>query len=63
MEWKHPRSLQLKIFKMGESVGKGMVMVLLDCKGVLLVDFMAKSITINAASYCATLEWLQAAIK
>ena len=53
----------MKIFKMGESVGKGMVMVLLDCKGVLLVDFMAKSITINAASYCATLEWLQAAIK
>jgi hypothetical protein len=48
---------------MGESVGKVMVMVLLDCKGVLLVDFMEKGATINAASYCAILEWLQAAIK
>jgi transposase len=40
-----------------------MVMVLLDCKGVLLVDFMEKGTTINAASYCATLEWLREAIK
>jgi hypothetical protein len=48
---------------MGESVSKVMVMVLLDCKGVLLVDFMEKGITINAASYCATVEWLREAIK
>jgi hypothetical protein len=43
---------------MGKSVGKVMVMVLLDCKGVLLVDFMEKGTTINASSYCATPEWL-----
>jgi len=47
-----------KKFKMDESVGKMMVMVFLDCKGVLLVDFMEKGTTINAASYCATQEWL-----
>jgi hypothetical protein len=45
-----------KKFKMGESVGKVMVMVFLDCKGVLLVDFMEKGTTINVSSYCATLE-------
>ena len=40
-----------------------MVMVFLDCKSVLLVDFMEKGTTISAASYCATQEWLRAAIK
>jgi hypothetical protein len=45
-------------FKTGKSVGKVMVTVLQDCKGVMLVDFMEKGTTINAASYCATLELL-----
>jgi hypothetical protein len=41
-------------FKMGKCAGKLMAMVFWDCKGVLLVDFMEKGPTINAASYCAT---------
>jgi hypothetical protein len=43
--------------------GKVMAMEFWDRKGVLLVDFMEKGTTINAASYCATLERLRAAIK
>jgi hypothetical protein len=48
---------------MVKSAGKVMATVFWDHRGVLLVDFMEKGTTINAASYCATLEWLQAAIK
>jgi len=45
-------------FKMGISAGKVMSTVFCDHKGVLLVDFMEKSATINAVSNCATLEML-----
>jgi hypothetical protein len=34
-----------------------------DHRGVLLVEFMEKGTTINAASYCATLERLKTTIK
>jgi hypothetical protein len=58
MEWKHPGSPRLKKFNMVKSADKVMAKVFWDSKGVLLVDFMEKGTTINAASYCATLEWL-----
>jgi hypothetical protein len=48
---------------MVKSAGKVVAMVFWDRKGILLVDFMEKGTIINAASYCATLEWLQAAIE
>ena len=48
---------------MGKSAGKLMATVFWDHKGVLLVDFMERGTTINAGSYCATLERLRAAIK
>jgi hypothetical protein len=48
---------------MVKSAGKVMATVFWDCKGVPRVDFMEKGKTINAASYCATVEWLRAAIK
>ena len=40
-----------------------MATVFWDHKGVLSVDFMERGTTINAGSYCATLERLRAAIK
>lgn len=49
--------------KMVKSAGKVMARVLWDRKAVLLVDFMEKGTKINAASYCASLELLRAAIK
>ena len=63
VEWKPPWSPWSKKFKMGISAGKVMSVVFWDHKGVLLVDFMEKSTTINAVSNCATLEMLWAAIK
>jgi hypothetical protein len=54
IEWNHPVSLGSKKFKMGKPAGKLMAMVFWDRKGVLLMDFMEKGPTINAASYCAT---------
>jgi histone-lysine N-methyltransferase SETMAR len=63
MEWKHLGSPRSKKFKMVKSAGKVMATVFWDGKGVLLVDFMEKGTTINAASYCANLEQLQTAIK
>jgi hypothetical protein len=48
---------------MVKSADKVMATLFWDRKGVLLVDITEKGTTINAASYCATLEWLRAAIK
>jgi hypothetical protein len=59
MEWKHPGSPRTKKFEMV----KLMATVFWDHKGVLLVEFMKKGTTINAALYCATLERLKTAIK
>jgi histone-lysine N-methyltransferase SETMAR len=63
MEWKHPGSPRTKKFEMVKSAGKLMATVFWDHKDVLLVEFMKKGTTINAASYCATLERLKTAIK
>jgi hypothetical protein len=63
MEWKHSGSPRTKKFKMVKSAGKLIATVFWDHKGVLLVEFMEKGTTINAASYCATLERLKTAIK
>jgi hypothetical protein len=58
IEWKPPWSPCSKKFKMGISAGKVMPAVFCDHKGVLFVDFMEESTTINAVSNCATLEML-----
>jgi len=55
IEWKPPCSLWLKKFKMGIFAGKVMSTVFWDHKGVLLVDIMEKSTTVNAVSNCAAL--------
>jgi histone-lysine N-methyltransferase SETMAR len=48
---------------MVKSAGKLMATVFWDHKGVQLVEFLEKGTTINAASYCGTLERLKTAIK
>jgi hypothetical protein len=48
---------------MVKSPGKLMATVFWVHKGVLLVEFMEKGTTINATSYCRTLEHLKTAIK
>ena len=48
-----------KKFKIGKSAGK----VFLELQECSVVDFMEKMTIINAVSYCATLERLQAAVK
>jgi hypothetical protein len=48
---------------MVKSACKLMVTVFWDHKGVLLVEFTEKGPTINAASYCGTLERLKTVIK
>ena len=63
IEWKPPWSPCSKKFKMGISACKVISAVFCDHKGLMLVDFMEESTTINAVSNCATLEMLWAAIK
>jgi len=58
IEWKPPWSPCSKKFKMGISACKVISAVFCDHKGLMLVDFMEESTTINAVSNCATLEML-----
>jgi histone-lysine N-methyltransferase SETMAR len=63
MVWHHSHSpSKPKIFKQ-TSTHKVLATVLLDQKGVLLVEFMPKGQTVNTASHCATLKWLRQAIR
>ena len=63
MVWKHPWSPPPQKFKVVKSAGKLMATVFWDIQGVLLVEFLEKGTTINAASYCETLSRLRNAIK
>jgi histone-lysine N-methyltransferase SETMAR len=64
LEWHHPRSpSKPRKFKQTLSTRKIMATVFWDRKGVLLIEFMPQSITINAESYCATLRRLRYAIQ
>nr|CAH7765296.1 unnamed protein product [Callosobruchus chinensis] len=62
-QWRHSDSPKPKKFKATLSAGKVMATVFWDRHGVLLVDFMPRGTTINAARYCETLEKLRRAIK
>jgi histone-lysine N-methyltransferase SETMAR len=62
-EWDHSHSpSKLKKFKQ-TSTRKVLATVFLGQEGVLLVEFMPKGQTFNAASYCATLKQLRRAIQ
>ncbi|GFR20425.1 HTH_48 domain-containing protein [Trichonephila clavata] len=55
MEWRHSSSPKRVKFKQTISARKIMCTVFWDRKGVLLVEFLPRNETINAASYCETL--------
>ncbi|KAG8173908.1 hypothetical protein JTE90_020212 [Oedothorax gibbosus] len=59
MEWRHSDSPKQVKFKQTISARKIMCTVFLDRKGVLLVDFLPRNETINAAAYCETLNNLR----
>jgi histone-lysine N-methyltransferase SETMAR len=63
MEWRHTTSPGKQKFKVTISARKIMCTVFWDRHGVILVEFMPKGTTINAASYCATLTNLRHAIQ
>lgn len=62
-QWRHTHSPSTKKFKVQFSERKIMASVFWDRKGLLLVDFMPKGTTINAAAYCETLKKLKKKIK
>ena len=62
MQWHHIGSPSPKKFKLAPSAGKVMITVFWDMQGVLLVDFLPKGKTINAARYQETLKKLAVAI-
>src|SRR5215469_17316576 len=55
--------VKFKQFKQTISAQKIMCTVFWDRKGVLLVDFLTRGDTINAAAYCETLQKLRRAIQ
>lgn len=62
-EWKHPHSPPPKKCRKVPSVGKVMLTIFFDNKGVVHTEFMPKGSTINSVSYCETLKRLRKAIK
>jgi len=54
-QWKHVSSPSPKKFKLQPSAGKVMACIFWDIRGVVLVDFLPKGQTVNAAYYCALL--------
>jgi hypothetical protein len=63
MTWKHPHSPVKKKFKIVQSAGKVVATVFWNVHGVLLVDFIPPSSTINASAYQETLKRLKDAIQ
>jgi histone-lysine N-methyltransferase SETMAR len=62
MEWKHPGSRMKKNFNATPSAGKVLMTVFWDARAILLIDFLERGNTINAARYCQTLEKLKSAV-
>lgn len=62
-QWKHSTSPTPKKFRMRPSAGKVMASVFWDFRGIIHVDYLPKSHTINAAYYQGVLKDVHAAIK
>ncbi|KAG8258189.1 hypothetical protein J6590_108469 [Homalodisca vitripennis] len=62
MEWRHSTSPRKFKFKQTISAQKIMCTVFWDRQGVMLVNFLPRGETINAAAYCETLKKLRRAI-
>ena len=63
MQWRHSSSPKAKKFKQASSVRKIMATVFWDRKGILLIDFLERGLTINADAYCETVRKLRWAIQ
>ncbi|GFW49368.1 histone-lysine N-methyltransferase SETMAR [Trichonephila clavipes] len=63
MEWRYSSSPRKVKFKQTISAQKIVCTVFCDRRGVLLVDFLTRGDTINAAAYCATFQKLRRAIQ
>lgn len=63
MQWHKKGADHPKKFKVIPSAGKVMATVFWDSKGILLIEYMKKGETINAACYASTLCILKEAIK
>ena len=63
MQWRHSSSPKAKKFKQASSVRKIMATVFWDRKGILLIDFLERRLTINADAYCDTVRKLRRAIQ
>jgi hypothetical protein len=59
MKWHHPLAPRKKKFKTTPSAGKIMITVFWDIDGVILVDVVARSETINSDAYIKTLQKLK----
>ena len=63
MQWRHSSSPKAKKFKQASSVRKIMATVFWDRKGIVLIDFLERGLTINADDYCETVRKLRRAIQ
>ena len=51
MEWRHSGSPHPKNLRVQKSAGKGLAWIFCDQDGILLIDYLPKSQTINAEYY------------
>jgi hypothetical protein len=58
MQWTHPGSPFLKIFKKVLSAVKMMASIFWDCQGIIMIDFLEKGRTINGTYYADELRRL-----
>ena len=56
MHWKHANSMPPRRFCTRLSAGKVMATILLDCKGVLLVDYLPHKTTMTGPYYSELLK-------
>jgi histone-lysine N-methyltransferase SETMAR len=63
MQWRHSSSPKSKKFKQASSVRKIMATILWDRKGILLIDFLERGLTVNADAYCETVRKHRRAIQ
>ena len=63
MQWRHSSYPKAKMFKQASSVRKIMATVFWDRKGILLIDFLQRGLTINVDIYCETVRKLRRTIQ
>jgi len=57
MEWRYSGSPRPKNFRVQKSAGKVLASIFLDKDIILLIDYLPKGQTINAACYSSLLVW------